>query len=476
MNAPVKPSKPTSDFPLFPHASRQWAKKVGGKLHYFGPWADPQAALDRFNAWRNGNGHKPRILADAQQPGKSRNGKPKKPYPDFPLYAHAAGQWAKRIQGHVHYFGPWADPQAALDKYLAQKDALLAGRDPPVDGLTVKELANRFLNSKRLKVQSGDLKERTFADYKIIVDSVVDLLTAGRAVATLDHSDFERLRSKFAEGRGPVSLGNYVGATRILFKYAFDTRLIDQPMRFGPEFRKPSRTVLRHARQAKGPRFFTRRQLRAMLRAAPEPLRTMILLGINCAFGNHDCATLPISAIDLARGWVNFPRPKTAVPRRCRLWPQTVDALRQTLACRQRPKDRAHADTCFLTRFGEPWTPKGRNIHYSPISRETAKLLKDLGIYRKGLSFYALRHTFQTIGEESGDAVAVKSIMGHIPEANDMSAVYRERMTDKRLHAVAAYVRRWLFKKQKGRSRSSRPAASASAASAVPAEPSSAAS
>ncbi len=52
---------------------------------------------------------------------------PGKPYEGFPLFAHSNGQWAKKIRGRTHYFGPWDDHHAALRRFLAEEEDLKAG-------------------------------------------------------------------------------------------------------------------------------------------------------------------------------------------------------------------------------------------------------------------------------------------------------------------------------------------------------------
>ena len=97
----------------------------------------------------------------------SKRTKPAKPYPDFPLFPHATGRWAKKIRGKLHYFGPWDDPQGALDRYLYARDDLYAGRKPREDsgGMTVRRLCNCFLTAKQRLLDSAELTKRTFDDY-----------------------------------------------------------------------------------------------------------------------------------------------------------------------------------------------------------------------------------------------------------------------------------------------------------------------
>lgn len=373
----------------------------------------------------------------------SKPAKPNKPYPEFPLTAHPAGVWCKKIRGQLHYFGPWDDPDAALAKYLEQKDALHSGRKPRPDteGLTVKAACNAFLNAKQALVDAGELSPRTWAEYKHMADELVGHLGKQRLVVDLYPDDFAGLRDRLAKKWGPHRLCKAIQYIRSIFKHAFEAQLVAAPVRFGPGFKRPTKKTLRLDKAKKGPKLFTADEIHQLMNAAGVHLRAMILLGVNAGFGNADCGNLPLAALDLGKGWVDYPRPKTGIPRRCPLWRETVEALRESLAHRPTPKSEEDAGLVFVTKYGGSWC---KDTSTNPVSQETAKLLRALDINgRTGLGFYTLRHTFRTVADEVKDQPAIDFIMGH--ESPHMSTVYREHIGDERLRAVTDHVRAWLF-------------------------------
>jgi hypothetical protein len=265
-------------------------------------------------------------MSELHSTGDPASSKPAKPYPDFPLFPHASGQWAQKIRGRFVYFGPWNNPDVALAKYLGAKEDLHAGRTPrPEPGaLSLKDLANAFLNAKQAMVDTGELSPRTWDGYKSACDFLVKHLGKTRLVADLGPDDFAAVRTKLAQRYGPHGLGTAIQCIRCACKYAFDAGLVDRPVRYGPRFKRPSKKALRIHRAKQGPKLFTAEEIRRLLDAAGRPLKAMILLGINAGFGNADCGRLPHDLLDLDCGVIDYPRPKTGIPRRCILWPETV--------------------------------------------------------------------------------------------------------------------------------------------------------
>jgi integrase len=322
---------------------------------------------------------------------------------------------------------------------------------------------SKFLLAKKAKVDVGELALGTFADQYKTCKRVLLVFGGNRLVDDLAADDFATLRTQIAKTYGKLSRKVEIKRVRSIFRYAYEANLIEKPVRFGPGFVGPSRRELRCERQQNGERMFEAAEIRAMLAAAPVPLKAMILLGINCGFGNTDVANLRVKHLDLKGGWCNYPRPKTGIPRRCPLWPETIKAIRVAVKARPEPQDSADADLVFLTLNGQRWVWTRGNTadidaadieslaHVSRVDRVTdavAQLIGKLGLIRRGHTFYSLRHTFETIGGESCDQVAVDAIMGH--SRDDMASVYRERISDDRLRAVVEHVRRWLVQQSKG--------------------------
>ena len=378
------------------------------------------------------------------RPRKRKPTKPAKPHKDFPLFAHNNGQWAKKVRGKIHFFGVWADWQAALDRWLAERDELMAGRVPRSrhqhDTPTLRDLVNQFLTTKNRFVESGELTPTTWHSYNLICGELITAFGPDRLLTDILPEDFENLRAGWATRWGVSRLHNEINRARVVFNYAYKNRLIDRPLLYGEGFRRPSQKNLRIARAAKGPNMFKASELRQMIDKAAYPMKAMLLLGINCALGNTDIGQLRKEAINLKRGWLEYPRPKTGISRRCPLWPETVKAVEEAIKLRPSPKDDADADLVFLTRLGNPWT---KGMDDRPITKECRKLQNRLKI-SGGRNFYSLRHTLETVGgDKTKDQVAVDAIMGHVD--GSVAGKYREGICDRRLRAVTNCVKKWLF-------------------------------
>ena len=171
--------------------------------------------------------------------------RPAKPRLDFPLFPHRNGRWAKKVRGKFCYFGKWADDpkgEAAIRLWLDQKDDLLAGRTPrpKSDGLTIRDLVNRFLTAKEQQRDAGDIAPRSFAEYLATCKMLTEAFGKHRLVLDLAADDFEALRASVAKLYGPYRVGNIVQRVRTVFKYGFEAALIDRPVRFGPTFKRPA--------------------------------------------------------------------------------------------------------------------------------------------------------------------------------------------------------------------------------------------
>jgi integrase len=241
-----------------------------------------------------------------------------------------------------------------------------------------------------------------------------------------------------------------------MFKHGYEPDLINRPVKYGGQFKKPTLKEKRRSRKEhdrmNGKRLFDPDQMRLLLEEAQGQMRAMILLGINGGFGNTDCAELPIGAVDLDDAVIEYERPKTAIQRVVPLWPEAATALQEVLRDRSKPRNPEHNQLVFLTAFGNPWKRDVVRIggeaaptvaRQQAVSAEFSKLLVRLGLKRPGLSFYALRQTFRTWADETKDQHAVHRIMGHaIP---GMSDVYVDEIELDRLRAVVDHVRSKVF-------------------------------
>lgn len=357
-----------------------------------------------------------------------------------------AGQWYRTVNGKPIYFGVLRDPDAALRKYLAWA-AKQAARDPKLNpridprDVTIKLGFNHFLTARHADVESGALSAGQYLRYRRAAQRVRDCFGPQRRIDDLGPQDFERLRSTLV-GK-PRTIGNAIRDIRVAFKWVADFYNV-RPT-FGQSFKRPTAKAIRAG--GKKRELFAAAEIRMILAVAEPNLRAMILLAMNCGFGQRDCALFSRSHFDLECHW--FPRPKTGVERRCPLWPETIAAI----ACSHRWRPDLFPELVFLSKYGkilvrdDAIADAHGNITRTRRKDAIQQMLRRACVRAdvKYRPFYTLRHTFRSVVDRVSDATAIRAIMGwSLP---GMDAVYVQLMADgaARLRVVTEMAHKWLF-------------------------------
>src|SRR5262249_27059383 len=154
------------------------------------------------------------------------------------------------IRGTCHYFG--RDEAEAMTEWERVGSYLLAGLTPPdpdadkqpqPERPTVGEVAEYFLNAKRVLMESGEVTPEAHAGYRAATDRLVDFFGKRRAVEELTAQDFRELRAKLSKGKSPATLKGHVLAIRMVFNLAYDDGQIVAKPRYGQGFGIPEKSV-----------------------------------------------------------------------------------------------------------------------------------------------------------------------------------------------------------------------------------------
>ena len=327
----------------------------------------------------------------------------------FPLTLHPTGQYCKKINGKLYYFG--SDKKQALEKYLDKATCLHGDQrfiQKKSDGeMMLKELCDLYLQYQYLKVQANGLTARHHNEQIASLNKFMSFLGENRKIDEISTLDLQSYRRKLQKAYSTAHRMNlHISIMKAMFHWAKKNDVLD----YTPNIDAVSRGKIVYKQRL----VFISEGIHRLLDVADVQMRAMIWLGLNCGFGCTDCAELKWSDVYLVNGRIKLARKKTGIPRDLPLWPETIEAL---------GKITRKGKLVFYTSRGNPFvrtilkTDGNGNSKYTTQNSITCKfsrLIKKAGLkVPKGTGFYTLRRTAATVAARSGDPFAVQRLLGH---------------------------------------------------------------
>ena len=158
-----------------------------------------------------------------------------------------------------------------------------------------------------------------------------------------------------------------------------------------------------------------------LYKAADDPMKATLLLGLNCCMYAGEVCCLNWNDVDLAAATLTTTRPKAGQVRIAVLWPRTIRALKKL------PRKTA---AIFVTRAGSQTTYK-TFYHHFKATKDAAGL--------PGAEFSSIRDGAYTTAVEQGiDLNTVKLLAGHATGISDAYVKRRPQMAAAACRAIEA--------------------------------------
>jgi integrase len=299
-------------------------------------------------------------------------------------------------------------------------------KSPPHRGLiTVAEAARLYLGELEARFNAGQITRCHLNSQghrlRLGISSLDDLPLSGVGEKPLQEAVLRLAKRPKCRrpGKGvpsqmsPVYAKSIIASMRFFFSWCAESDQVDwtPPKRFRSVFN--ARTLLTHDEQVsqlegdKQIQCIEIDELTKLWTAATDFQRTLICLGLNCAFGAMECSTLRTSewhgdVIERYRGKTIKSAGKASYAR-WRLWPETVAHLSRN----QAPKN--EWNFVLLNAAGRPLVEELPKYRKDEIAHQWIRLIARTGIHR--LSFGKLRKTA---------AQLVRTTLGYGREVADM--------------------------------------------------------
>ena len=205
----------------------------------------------------------------------------------FPLTLHPTGQYCKKINGKLYYFG--SDKNHALEKYLSQASYLHGNKEhtqkKPDGEMMLKELCDLYLQYQHLKVQANALTARHHNEQIASLNKFMSFLGQSRKIDEISTLDLQSYRRKLQKAYSTAHRMNlHISIMKAMFHWAKKNDVLDSV----PNIDAVSRGKIVYKQRL----VFASDDIHRLLDAADVQMRAMIWLGLNCGFGCTDCAEL----------------------------------------------------------------------------------------------------------------------------------------------------------------------------------------